>query len=255
MPSWDPARYLLFGDLRTRPAQDLLARVPLESPALVMDVGCGPGNSTNLLVDRWPQADVVGLDSSPEMVDRARTAVPRATFIEADLRFWKPPRAVDLVFSNATLHWVADHESIFERLVSWLAPGGVLAVQMPANFDWPSHVLMRRLTSSEPWRNLLGGVLGSSPVSSPTDYHRLLARPDRLVDIWTTEYLQHLTGEDPVVQWMMGSRLRPLLDLLDDIQARQFVSAYTKAIRDAYPPDPDGVTLFPFRRLFIVCGV
>jgi trans-aconitate 2-methyltransferase len=253
VPSWDPARYLLFGDLRTRPAHELLARIPLESPAVVMDVGCGPGNSTNLLVDRWPHADVVGIDSSPEMVDRARNSVPRATFIEADLRFWKPPRGVDLVFSNATLHWVADHPDLFERLVSWLSPGGVLAIQMPANFDQPSHVLMRRLASSEPWRNLVGGVLRTSPVASPADYYRLLASPGRTVDVWTTEYLHVLTGNDPVVQWVMGSWLRPLLDLLDETQSAEFVSAYTKAVRDAYPPEPDGTTLFPFRRLFIVC--
>lgn len=255
MPSWDPAQYLMFGDLRTRAAEDLVARVPLESPGVVMDVGCGPGNSTKLLVSRWPKAEVVGIDSSPEMVHRARAAVPRATFIEADVRFWQSPRTVDLLFSNATLHWVDDHPSILARLVSWLNPDGALAVQMPANFDQPSHVLMRRLANSDPWRRLLGNVLRPAPVATAADYYRLLASPGRAIDIWTTEYLQVLSGEDPVVHWVSGSALRPLLDLLEDVEAARFLDEYRQAMREAYPPEPDGTTLFPFRRLFIVCQV
>lgn len=253
MPSWDPAQYLRFGDLRTRAAQDLLWRIPLESPKLVMDVGCGPGNSTRLLVSRWPQAEVVGIDSSPEMVDRARAAVPGASFIEADARFRRWPRTVDVVFSNATLHWVDDHPSVLEHLVSWLAPGGVLALQMPANFDQPSHVLMRRLADSERWRSRLDGVLPRDPVASAADYYRLLAQPGRTVDIWSTEFLHALRGEDPVVQWVTGSGLRPVLDLLGDAERADFLSEYRAAVRRAYPSEPDGTTLFPFRRLFIVC--
>ncbi|MGA7273160.1 MAG: trans-aconitate 2-methyltransferase [Acidimicrobiia bacterium] len=255
MPSWDPTQYLRFADHRTRPVRDLLAAVVYDHPAGVVDVGCGPGNSTALLAERWPGAGLIGIDSSAEMIERARASLPGVRFVVADLRRWQPPSPVDVVFSNATLHWVEDHRGVFERLVSWLAPGGVLAVQMPANFDRPSHVLMRELAASRRWSGRLGDVLRSTPVRTPSDYYRVLARAGRTVDIWTTEYLHALTGEDPVVQWVAGSALRPLLDLLEGADAADFLSEYTDAVREAYPPETDGTTLFPFRRMFIVCRV
>lgn len=249
--AWDPSQYLHFEDARTRPARDLLARIPPSSPQTVVDVGCGPGNSTLLLRGRWPDAAIVGLDTSSRMLAEARTAVPEATYVEADLRSWRPERPVDVVFSNATLQWVEDHRRVIRHLLTWLGSGGVLAVQMPDNFQAPSHVLMRQLASGDRWRHRLGGVLREAPVASPAEYQRLLADRGRL-DIWTVEYLHVLTGTDPVLEWVRGSGLRPVLDRLDPEEAEEFVAAYVAELREAYPREPDGTTLFPFRRLFFV---
>lgn len=250
MPTWHPAQYLRFADHRTRPARDLLAAIEVDSPRSVIDVGCGPGNSTALLAGRWPGAAVVGMDSSAAMVERARQALPDVRFVEADLRDWSPDDPVDVVFSNATLQWLDDHPTVFARLLSWLAPGGVLAVQMPANFDQPSHVLMRELASSARWSDRVGDVLRESPVAAPGDYWRMLA-PQGSVDIWTTEYLQLLEGENPVTEWVRGTGLRPVLDRLDETEAAAFVAEYSQLMARAYPRQADGTTLFPFRRLFI----
>lgn len=252
MPTWDPDRYLRFDDARTRPARDLLAAVSHEGPGTVVDVGCGPGNSTALLARRWPEARLIGLDASPEMLDRAREAVPSAELVQADLTTWTPPEAVDVVFCNATLQWVENHGDVFDHLLGWLGPTGTLAVQMPANFDQPSHVEMRRQASSPPWADRLGGVLREQPVATPAEYHRQLSDPGREVDIWLTEYLHVLTGPDPVVGWVRGTGLRPVLDLLSEEDRREFLAAYAARMRRSYPPQEDGTTLFPFRRIFVV---
>lgn len=251
MPSWDSTQYLRFETARSRPARDLLARVPKDSPASIVDVGCGPGNSTRLLLERWPEASVIGLDSSGRMLERARAAVPGATYVEADLGEWGPATPVDLVFSNATLQWVGDHPSVVSRLLGWLAPGGTLAVQMPDNFDQPSHVLMRDLAASPRWRRRLAGVLRHAPVASPADYYRMVSEGGT-VDIWTAEYLHVLDGDDPVLEWVRGSGLRPVLDRLDEREGREFVAEYAGMLAEAYPKEDNGVTLFPFRRLFFV---
>lgn len=247
MPTWDADQYLRFDDARTRPASDLLARIELGRPESVVDVGCGPGNSTELLRDRWPAARVIGLDSSPDMIDRARERVDGSTFVESDLWAWEPAAPVDVVFSNAVLHWLDDHREVFDRLMGWLAPGGTLAVQMPANYDQPSHVIMRQMAGDRG----LGEVL-RHPVGTPEDYYRRLAGPGRRLDIWTTEYLHVLTGADPVVEWVRGTGLRPVLDRLDDEEGAEFLARYTAAVGRAYPPETDGTTLLPFRRLFII---
>lgn len=251
MPTWHPSQYLRFADHRTRPARDLLAAVAQDPPAVVVDVGCGPGNSTALLVERWPDAEVIGIDSSTEMIERARASLPGVRFEMADLRRWQPPSRVDVVFSNATLQWVEDHPTVFDRLVSWLGEGGVLAVQMPDNFDQPSHVLMRELASSDRWSGRVGDVLRSRPVASMGEYRGMLAPLGR-VDIWSTIYLHELEGQDPVPEWVRGTGLRPVLDRLSDDEAAEFLGEYSERIRLAYPRQEDGVTLFPFKRLFIV---
>lgn len=251
MPTWDSQQYLRFEAARTRPARELLARVPVVAPRRVVDAGCGPGNSTRLLADRWPDAAVTGVDSSAPMLDRARAAVPEAAFVEADLLDWAPESPVDVVLSNATLQWLDDHPSVLTHLLSWVAPGGVLAVQMPDNYDQPSHVLMRRLATGDRWRDRLAGALREAPVAPPAEYHRML-RSHGDVDVWTTRYLHVLEGTDPVLEWVRGTGLRPVLDRLDAAEAAEFVEAYAAALRDAYPPEPDGTTLFPFRRLFLV---
>lgn len=251
MPTWQPSQYLRFGDHRTRPVRDLLASLGVGDPRTVVDVGCGPGNSTALLAQRWPLADLVGLDSSAAMIERARRALPDVRFVEDDLREWSPDSAVDVVFSNAALQWVEDHAAVFPRLLGWLAPGGTLAVQMPVNFDQPSHVLMRQLAASPRWTDAVGGVLEESPVAAPEEYWRMLA-PYGEVDIWTTEYLQVLEGENPVTEWVRGTGLRPVLDRLDEDAAAVFLAEYSRMVSRAYPRQDDGSTLFPFRRLFIV---
>lgn len=252
MPSWDSRQYLRFEDARTRPARELLARVPTGNPATVVDVGCGPGNSTRLLLDRWPDASVTAIDSSAAMLERARESVPAATFLQTDLREWEPDRPVDVVFSNATLQWLGDHPVVLGHLLSWLAPGGTLAVQMPQNYDQPSHVLMRQLADSHRWASRVGGVLRVAPVASAQDYHRMLSGRGRWVDAWTTEYLHVLEGDDPILEWMRGSGLRPVLDRLDAAEAEEFASAYAAALREAHRKESDGTTLFPFRRVFFV---
>lgn len=250
MPSWDSTQYLQFEEYRTRPARDLLARVPAERPGTVVDVGCGPGNSTRLLLERWPEASITGIDSSAPMLARARDAIPDARFVEADLREWAPDGSVDVIFSNATLQWLGDHPAVLDHLLSWLAPGGTLAAQMPRNYSEPSHVRMRELAES--WGEQLRGVLRVAPVATTAEYHRMLAGAGRKVDVWETEYLHVLEGDDPVVEWMRGSGLRPVLDRLAPAAGEEFAAAYAAAMRDAYPREPDGTTLFPFQRVFLV---
>lgn len=252
MSSWDPDQYLRYEEARTRPAAELLARIPLDAPNTVVDVGSGPGNSTALLTERWPEATVTGVDSSSEMIAAAATTVPGARFIQADLRTWSPPAPVDVVFSNATLQWVDDHAAVFAHLLSWLAPDGVLAVQMPANFAEPSHAELRSLAASGPWAGDLRGVVRHDPVATPESYHRLLRDLGRPADVWTTEYLQVLSGEDPVLEWARATALRPVLERLPPELGRDFLAQYAERLRAAYPAEEDGTTYFPFRRLFIV---
>lgn len=252
MSSWDPSRYLRFSDLRTRPAAELLARVPVEAPRRVVDLGCGPGNSTALLAARWPDAETVGVDSSDTMVARARADHPAVRFERGDLTTWEPQQPVDVVFSNAALHWVPDHVKLLPRLLAQVAPGGALALQIPNNFDRPAHTEAHRIVrASFPD---LDGILPDRAVFDAAAHYHALAGPDVTVDVWQTDYLQPLTGEDPVVAWTSGTFLRPLLDALADDPSRRaaFLADYTTAMRNAYPPRSDGVTLLPFPRLFAV---
>lgn len=252
MPSWDPRQYLRFADHRLRPALDLLAQVPLERPRSIYDLGCGPGNITRLLVERWPRAAVTGIDSSPDMVARARQEAPSVNFHQSDIATWAPPAPADLVFSNSALQWLPDHAQLFPRLLSQLAPGGVLAVQMPRNHDAPSHQLMREAVEAGRWRERLAGVRSILPVASPDAYHRLLTSTAARTDIWESEYLHVLEGGNPVVEWTKGTGLRPYLDALDEPDRDGFLAAYAARIAAAYPRQQDGRTLLPFRRIFIV---
>ncbi len=256
MPTWDPRQYLKFADHRLRPALDLLAQVPLAAPELVFDLGCGPGNVTRLLAERWPDAQVVGVDSSESMLAKARREAPAVAFVEGDIARWTAPRPAQLLFSNSTLHWLDAHAELLPRLVRQLASGGVLAVQMPCNRDAPSHRLMQMAAEDGPWRARLAAVrpvLGS--VGTPDAYYRILAPLARRVDIWETEYLHVLEGDNPVVEWSKGTGLRPYLDALDEPDRSRFLAAYAARIAAAYPPQADGRTLLPFRRLFFVALV
>ncbi|MGW7224198.1 trans-aconitate 2-methyltransferase [Streptomyces sp. NPDC054826] len=262
-PTWDPAQYLRHAGHRSRPFTDLLARVPdlPSDPPRIADLGCGPGNVTALLADRWPAARITGYDTSPEMLDRAHVdhAGPtpgggRLDFARADARTWTPAEPCDLIFSNATLQWVPGHTGRFGDWTDGLTPGGTLAFQVPGNFDAPSHVLMRELAASPRWRGRLDGVLRhADAVPPPRTYLERLTALGCTADVWETTYLHLLQGEDPVLDWVEGTGLRPVLTALaDDPQARDaFVAEYRTALRTAYPAGPHG-TPFPFRRIFAV---
>jgi len=250
--TWNPSQYLKFADHRLRPALDLLARVPVDEPAAVFDLGCGAGNVTKLLVERWPKARVTGVDSAMPMLEKARLAAPRIAFIHADLAAWAAPAPASVIYSNAALHWLDDHAALFPRLMGQLAPGGALAVQMPRNHGAPSHTLMAEAAEAGPWRAKLANVRPIRPVHEPAEYFRMLAPLAARLDIWESEFLQVLEGENPVVEWTKGTGLRPYLDALDDAGKKGFLAAYAERIAKAYPPEADGRTLFPFRRIFIV---
>jgi trans-aconitate 2-methyltransferase len=249
---WDPGKYLEFAGPRLRPALDLLARVPLAAPGVVYDLGCGAGNVTRFLRDRWPAAAVTGVDGSAAMLRAAARAAPGVRWVEADLRGWRPDTRPDLIFSNAALHWLDDHAILFPRLVGELTPGGVLAVQMPRNHDAASHTAMVDAALGGPWRARLEPHLRRTPVAPPAAYYDILARHASALDIWETEYLQALEGEAPVVEWSRGSALKPLLDALEPPDRDAFLGDYAARVRAAYPRRADGRTLFPFRRLFII---
>ncbi len=252
--SWDARAYLRHGEARTRPAADLLQRVYLEAPETVLDLGCGPGNSTAVLRARYPDAQVVGLDSAPDMLAKARASGIEAEWVEADLRTYQPPGPVELLFSNATLHWLPDHAALFARLVSWLAPGGVLAVQMPNNFRAPSHLEVHSLRAQVPWYSLLSQTFPAIDVRTPAEYHRLFSQLGCTCDIWETEYLHVLDGEDAVVTWLRGSTLVPIRSHLSPTQYALFEDQLAVRLRAHYPPEADNSnkTLFPFRRIFMV---
>lgn len=256
--SWNPAQYLKFGGHRLRPALELLDRVPLTAPAVVYDLGCGPGEVTRLLAERWPAAEVYGLDNSPDMLDKAAAEPGRVQWIEADIEGWTPTETPDLIYSNATLHWVPRHQDLFPRLLGHLRPGGCLAVQMPLSWDLPSHRLMRAtLAEGGPHGSPLGNVelreaVGRRWVEDAAYYYDLLAGRAASLDIWETEYLQVLDGENPVLEWVKSTGLRPILNGLDAADRDRFLAAYAQRLRETYPMHADGHTLYPFRRLFIV---
>ncbi|WKU45233.1 trans-aconitate 2-methyltransferase [Streptomyces sp. VNUA116] len=252
-PVWDPEQYLRHSGPRTRPFYDLLSHVPLRDPARIVDLGCGPGNVTALLAERWPRARITGLDTSEEMLRQARERLPGAEFAHADLREWTPDGTYDLIVSSATFQWVRGHEESFPAWTGALAPGGVFAFTVPGNFDAPSHVLLHELCESAAWRDRLGGLQRPGYVLTPAEYLERLAGLGLTVDAWETTYAHVLDGEDAVLDWTKGTTLRPVLTALrDDPEARtRFLSEYGALLRGAYPRGPHG-TVFPFRRVFVV---
>ncbi|KQP13447.1 trans-aconitate 2-methyltransferase [Methylobacterium sp. Leaf93] len=255
MADWNPALYTRFEDERTRPAAELLARVPLEAPRLVYDLGCGPGNSTALITARFPEAEVIGLDTSPAMLERARSRLPGLAFARADAATWIPERAPDLIYANAVLQWLPDHPVLLPRLLGLLAPGGVLAVQMPDNLAEPSHRLMREVACAGPWAEAISdpamaGRLGR--MLDPAGYYDLLAPLAAEVDVWRTAYHHPMADAAAIVEWVRATGLRPFLDPLDPEDTAGFLAAYATAIDEAYPPRSDGRRLLAFPRVFIV---
>jgi len=269
---WDATLYLRFGGERARPFFDLLARVGAEMPRYVIDMGCGPGNLTATLAQRWPSATVCGVDNSPQMIETARQLAPATalrsagspdsgsvmtshapglSFMLDDIRHWEPQSLPDVIVSNAVLQWVPDHRELLVRWADRLADGGWLAFQVPGNFDQPSHVILREMAESARWRSLLRDVELNRQSADPAEYAELLAGAGCEMDAWETTYVHILQGENPVLEWYRGTGLRPVLAVLDADQAADFLTEYGEKIRVAYPPGPFG-TLLPFRRVFTV---
>jgi trans-aconitate 2-methyltransferase len=250
---WDPVQYRRFGDERARPFFELVGRVGAERPGLVADLGCGPGELTATLAERWPEAQVTGVDSSTTMIGTAREGLApgRLSFELGDVTAWKPDVPADVLVANAVLQWLPDPLDVLVRWASLLADGGWLAVQAPGNFDQPGHVIMRELAASARWRPLLDGVLMNRQAGDPADYLDRLAKAGCRVDAWETTYLHVLHGENPVLEWYKGTGLRPVIDHLAPDAVQEFLAEYGALVREAYPARPYG-TVLPFRRVFVV---
>jgi trans-aconitate 2-methyltransferase len=252
---WDPAQYVRYSEERGRPFEELVARIKVETPLRVIDVGCGPGSLTRSLADRWPAAHITGVDSSVDMIAAAGPfSLPgRVDFVCADLREWRPEAPVDVVVGNAVLQWVPGHLELLAEIAGWLAPGGALAFQVPDNFNDPSHTTIRDLRASPRWEARLGeGADRAVAVERPEVYLRALAEAGLVPDVWQTTYLHLLQGDNAVLEWVKGTALRPVLDALaDDEGATQaFLEECGVALLEEYPSSPYG-TLFPFRRTFM----
>ena len=231
--AWNPALYSAFREQRLQPALDLLARVPLEAPARVYDLGCGPGEVTRLMAERWPAAEITGLDSDKNMLEAAAAEPSSVSWVQGDIAGFRATDAPGLIYSNAALNWVGAHETVFPRLVGMLAPGGVLAVQMPCNHAEPSHAAMTEIARAGPWRAQLEPFLDPAPVREPAFYHEVLSPLAAHLDIWETRYLHVLEGEDPVVKWFSATALRPFLAALEEPARGHYLAEYTARMRDA----------------------
>ena len=250
---WNPALYMKFEDERTRAALDLLARVPDRSPREIVDLGCGPGNSTELLARRFPNAHVVGLDTSEAMLAHARRRVPSAEFVRQDIADWRPSAPPDLIFANAALHFLPDHHELFPQLAAWLPTGGQLAVQMPDNVREASHAAMRLVAVEGPWADRLGPIAKSRPVIAGfEDYYGWLRPLCAQIDVWMTTYVHPLEGAQGIADWFAGSGLRPFLDPLDVAEREDFLVRYRRELAEAYPLQTDGAALLAYPRLFLV---
>ena len=255
MPSWSPDQYLHFAEERTRPCRELAARIALDAPRRIVDLGCGPGNSTEVLAMRFPGAALTGLDSSPAMIETARKSAVPAQWILGDITGFaaEASEPADLIFSNAAYHWVPDHAGLLPQLMAHLTPGGVLAFQVPANPQAPAHVAARQLAASPPWQSRFTGPVHEWAILSPEAYYDILAPLAARIDLWLTDYFQVMPDVAAIAEWYKGSGLRPYLDALPDDAARTgFLADYLTLLTRAVPVRPDGRVLFPFRRLFVI---
>jgi trans-aconitate 2-methyltransferase len=250
--SWSAAQYTKFEDERTRPVRDLLANIPAVNVRTAADIGCGPGNSTELLQGRFPDAVVTGMDSSTDMIAAARKRLPAIRFELDDITAWRNSGPFDVILSNAVLQWVPDHKSLLPALMGRLSPGGILAVQIPDNADEAAHRLMREIASGGPWSGTLAGASARFVRHGAEWYYRELRATGARVDVWRTTYFHALAGASAVVEWFRGSGLRPFLDPLGEDQQPEFLARYHAAIEQAYPALPDGTVLLPFPRLFFI---
>lgn len=249
---WDPEQYARFSAARTRPARELLARIPELKLQTIIDLGCGDGPVTALLVERWPTAQIVGIDSSPTMLANARKACPSAQFLEADIATWRPSGPADLIFANAALQWLDDHARLIPSLMRSVAPAGFLAFQVPANFDAPSHLLLAELARSQAWQAKLAPLVRQSPVATIQRYIDCLTPLAASIDAWETIDHLMLDGDDAVLEWMSGTALRPFFAALTPGECVGFRRELGALLAVAYPRRPDGRTLFPFARRYCV---
>ncbi|HVH80942.1 MAG TPA: trans-aconitate 2-methyltransferase, partial [Stellaceae bacterium] len=242
---WDARQYLRFSDARTLPALDLLARIGIKAPRRIVDLGCGPGNSTSPLKARWPEAEVTGVDSSDELLAAARRDHTDIAFAKADIASWTADEPCDVVFANASLQWVGDHEQLMPRLFEQVTPGGVLAVQMPRNHDFATHRLMREVAAEGTWRDRLEGARDASPVKAPEFYYDLLAPRSAAFTIWETNYIQIMDGVPAIISWLHGTGLRPFLARLTDAERPVFLDRYSALLSEEYKQQTDGKILLP----------
>ncbi|PQZ93929.1 trans-aconitate methyltransferase [Arthrobacter sp. MYb227] len=256
---WDPEKYVQFADHRDRPFFDLTSRIVSDAPGLVVDLGCGPGPLTRSLAERWHEARVIGLDSSAEMIEKARAHqhAPNLSFDLADAQSWMPEPDTDVLVSNAMLQWIPGHRELMVKWLTALRPGAWFAVQVPGNFSSPSHALMRELADSPRWAAQLSGVLRhDDAVGEPEDYLKILLSAGFETDVWETTYGQVLEGRDPVLEWVRGTALRPIFAKLSPEKSADYEHEYAQLVSRAYPPfsGPAGqcLTMFPFRRIFMV---
>lgn len=250
--SWDAGQYAKFIDERTRPAVELLRRVELTAPTHIYDLGCGPGNSTAILKERWPKAHIVGADSSAEMLAMARKDYPDIEFAQHDIIDWQPDAPADLIFSNAAYQWVPNHDQLFTRLVSYLKPGGVLAMQVPHNYNKMTHVSMRTVASDNKWSVDLTQVRYVRPVLEAQQYYDLLCPHAGEIDIWETEYFHVMASIDAIVEWLKGTGLRPFIEVLTASERVEYLRLYADELKKHLPVQADGKVLLPFPRLFVV---
>jgi trans-aconitate 2-methyltransferase len=251
--SWSAAQYVKFEEERTRPVRDLVTRIPNTDIVSAADVGCGPGNSTQVLRERYPEARILGVDSSPDMIRAARKRLSDVAFEVADIGEWRFNEPLDVILANAVLQWIPGHETLLPALIGSLKPGGSLAVQMPDNLEEPSHRLMREIASDGPWApKLKEAGEARAQRHGATWYFRLLRREAPYVDVWRTTYFHPLAGARAIVEWLKGTGLRPFLDPLQESEREAFLARYEEAIAKAYPAEPDGTVLLPFPRLFFV---
>lgn len=251
MKDWSAAQYLKFNDERTRPVRDLVAQIPFSGEGRVVDIGCGPGNSTEVLANAFPNAELSGFDTSPDMIEKAKKTLPNVSFELADAASWKPDGPVDVLFSNAVFQWLPDHIDILPRLMDHLQPGGTLAIQMPDNLAQPIHVEMRRVASEGTWAEQLKNA-AREPLAPPVDYYNALLPKSSRIDIWHTVYNHPLDGVDAVVEWVKGTGLKPFIDPLSNDERAKFLATYRDALVSHFQPAANGKVLLPFPRLFIV---
>lgn len=249
---WNPELYRRFGAERTRPAAELLARIKNHNVRRAVDLGCGPGNSTQLLLETWPQADICGVDNSAAMLEQARRNLPQCRFTNADFTQWQADAPADLIFSNAALQWAGNHHELLPRLSAQLAPHGILAIQMPDNLEEPAHRLMRETAAQPRWRKLIGSSAARTALPAVSAYYDILVRCGCRADIWRTTYHHVMPDAAHIAAWFQSTSLRPFLDFLNPQEQQMFLSDYTAALADAYPRQTDGCVLLPFPRLFIV---
>ncbi|MHC1551846.1 trans-aconitate 2-methyltransferase [Phyllobacterium sp. K27] len=253
---WSPEQYLKFEDERTRPANDLLAAVPASEVEFAVDLGCGPGNSTELLRNRYPSAEILGIDSSEEMIAQARERLPDCRFKQENLNTWRPEKKADLFYANASMQWLSGHDKLFVQFMQFLNTNGSLAIQMPDNLEQPTHIAMREVATDKRWAEKLAKANATrSSLGDASFYYNLLKPHSRRVDIWRTTYHHPLQGIDGIVQWFLGSALRPYLDALNDEEKSQFIEKYGEFLTKSYKPMDNGVVLLPFPRLFIIASI